>query len=259
MNKPTKPQSYRYFLRLSYLGRNYHGWQIQPVSLSVQELLQDALSLILRAEIGVTGAGRTDTGVHAALFYAHFNSELCPESINGRQLTFKLNRILPPDIAVHAILPVLLDAHARFSATSRTYKYNICTRKDPYRADISWLYERDLDLGAMQEASGRLFNHNDFASFARSNTQVKTTICHIERALWAKNEHMITFEVKADRFLRNMVRAMVGTLVDVGLGKKTPDDFEQIITLRDRRKAGKSAPACGLHLTGIEYPNEIFI
>ena len=255
----NEQNEYRYFLRLSYLGTNYHGWQIQPGSVSVQELLQDALSLILRTKIGVTGAGRTDTGVHAAVFYAHFDSIHCPESIREMQLAFKVNRILPPDIAVHDILPVVIDAHARFSATSRTYQYHICTKKDPYRAGISWLYERELDLKTMQEAAKRLFHHNDFASFARSNTQVKTTICNIEQASWTQKDHIITFAVKADRFLRNMVRAMVGTMIDVGLGKHTPDGFEQIMLARDRRKAGKSAPACGLHLTGIEYPRELFI
>ncbi len=253
------PQPYRYFLRLSYLGTNYHGWQIQPDSVSVQEVLQDALSLVLRADTGLTGAGRTDTGVHAAMFYAHFDSALCPESIRDMQLAFKVNRILPPDIAVHDILPVVPDAHARFSATSRTYQYHICTKKDPYRAGISWLYERALKLEALQEAANRLFHHSDFASFARSNTQVKTTICHIKQASWTQKGHMITFEVNADRFLRNMVRAMVGTMLDVGLEKLSSDNFEQIILSRDRRKAGKSAPACGLHLTGIEYPEETFI
>ena len=255
----NEQNEYRYFLRLSYLGTNYHGWQIQPGSVSVQELLQDALSLILRATIGVTGAGRTDTGVHAAMFYAHFDSLQCPESIRDMQLVFKVNRILPTDIAVHEILPVVPDAHARFSATSRTYQYQICTKKDPYKAGISWLYEKKLNLDAMQEACKRLFLHTDFASFARSNTQVKTTICHIEHASWTQNGHMIAFEVNANRFLRNMVRAMVGTMIDVGLGKHSTDGFEQIILARDRRKAGKSAPACGLHLTQMEYPKEIFI
>ncbi len=217
------------------------------------------MSLILRTKTGVMGAGRTDTGVHAATFYAHFDNIHCPASIRDMQLAFKVNRILPPDIAVHDILPVVPDAHARFSATSRTYQYHICTKKDPYKAGISWLYERRLDLETMQDAANRLFHHNDFASFARSNTQVKTTICHIEQASWTQNGHMITFEVKADRFLRNMVRAMVGTMIEVGLVKLSPDDFEQIILAHDRRKAGKSAPACGLHLTGIGYPEEIFI
>ncbi len=254
------PESFhRYFLRLSYLGTNYHGWQIQPGSITVQELLQDALSLVLREKTSVLGAGRTDTGVHAKVFFGHFNSILKAEDINKMQLQFKLNRILPPDIAVHDIMPVIPEAHARFDATSRTYQYFIASTKDPYQSKFSWLLERNLDVDKMQEAAKRLFLHKDFASFARSNTNVKTNDCKIYKAHWEQQNHILKFEIQADRFLRNMVRAIVGTLVDAGLGKITADDFETIIMSKDRRKAGYSAPACGLHLTGIEYPTNIFL
>ena len=250
---------YRYFLRLSYLGTNYHGWQIQPGSITVQELLQEALSLVLRDKTAVLGAGRTDTGVHAKVFYAHFDSHYPCKEIMQMQLHFKLNRILPLDIAVHEIIPVIPEAHARFHATNRTYQYFISRQKDPYESQFSWLLERKLDVGKMQEAAMRLLNHKDFASFARSNTNVKTNDCEIYQAFWKQQNHLLKFEIQADRFLRNMVRAIVGTLVDAGLGKITADDFETIILGKDRRKAGYSAPACGLHLTGIEYPQHIYL
>ena len=254
------PESqYRYFLRISYLGTNYHGWQIQPGSITVQELVQDAFSLILRENTSVMGAGRTDTGVHAKVFYAHFDSRHTAEDFNKLQLQFKVNRILPPDIAVHEIIPVIPEAHARFHAISRTYQYFIALQKDPYQSQLSWLLERKPDVGKMQEAAKRLIQHTDFASFARSNTNVKTNDCKIHKALWEQQNHMLKFEIRADRFLRNMVRAIVGTSVDVGLGKITPDDFETIIRSKDRCKAGYSAPACGLQLTGIEYPQEVFL
>jgi len=252
-------RQYRYFLRLSYLGTNYHGWQIQPGSITVQELLQDALSLILRENTGVMGAGRTDTGVHAKVFYAHFDSRQTAEAINTLELRFKVNRILPPDIAVHEIIPVTPEAHARFHATSRTYQYFIALQKDPYRSQFSWLLERRLDIDLMQEAATRLMQHKDFTSFARSNTSVKTNDCIIDKVQWEQENHILKFEIRANRFLRNMVRAIVGTLVDVGLGKTSADDFETIILSKNRGNAGYSAPACGLHLTGIEYPSGIFL
>ena len=254
------PEShYRYFLRLSYLGTHYHGWQIQPESVTVQELLQDAFSLVLRNKTVLLGAGRTDTGVHATVFYAHFDSCFSYEEITQMQLQFKVNRILPPDIAVHEVLPVNPEAHARFHATSRTYKYFIALQKDPYQSQFSWLLERKLDLDKMQEAALRLLDHKDFSSFARSNTNVKTNDCQIYQAFWEQHNHILKFEIRADRFLRNMVRAIVGTLVDAGLGKITADDFETIILSRNRSNAGYSAPACGLHLTDIQYPSNIWL
>ncbi len=251
--------NHKYFIKLAYDGTNYCGWQKQPASVTVQEVLEYALSVILRQETVVIGAGRTDTGVHARMFFAHFDSCLEPGEISMMQLPFKLNRILPPDIVVYDIKAVQTEAHARFSAVSRTYAYYLATAKDPFRKETSWLYERKLDFDAMQEAAGRLSAHEDFACFARSGSQVRTTKCTIYKAAWTKDHHMLIFEIRANRFLRNMVRAMVGTLVDTGLGRITPEEFEGIILSRDRTRAGRSAPAQGLHLTGIEYPRDIFL
>ena len=250
---------YRYFIHLSYLGSNYHGWQIQAGSITVQELLQNALSLVLRQRIAVMGAGRTDTGVHARQFFAHFDTSIDPAGIQALQLKFKLNRMLPADIAIKDFFLVKNNAHARFDAISRTYQYFICTEKDAYQSGLSWLYERTLDPGAMQEASDMLLQHTNFASFARSNTQVKTYDCQVTRANWVQQDHMIIFTIRANRFLRNMVRAIVGTITDVGLGKISPAAFKQIILSQNRQKAGYSAPARGLHLTDIQYPKEIFV
>ncbi len=250
---------YRYFLRLSYVGTNYHGWQIQPISITVQEVVEDALSKVLRENIGLVGAGRTDTGVHARDFYAHFDNIHNFESIKNMQLQFKLNRILPADVAVHDVLPVKPGSHARFDALSRTYKYYISTKKDPYQTPYSWLYERHLDIKAMQEAASILKQNQNFSCFAKSKTQVKTDNCDVYEAEWIQEDHIIIFKITADRFLRNMVRAIVGTLIDVGLHKISVDGFLKIIESRNRSKAGFSAPACGLHLTEIKYPESVFL
>ncbi len=249
----------RYFIRLSYIGTNYHGWQVQPNALSIQELLQDALSLILRHDTPVVGAGRTDTGVHARCFYVHFDTPHSAEEIKQMQIRYKLNRILPADIAIDDLWAVKENAHARFDAISRTYHYHICTQKDPYKTETTWLYERQLNVKAMQKSADILLNHTNFASFSRSNTQVKTFDCNIIQAFWHQEEHLITFEIKANRFLRNMVRALVGTMVGAGLGKLTPEAFEEIILSQDRSNAGYSAPAKGLHLHTIDYPENIFV
>ncbi len=245
---------HRYFIRLSYLGTGFHGWQIQSGSPTIQQTLEEALSLLIREEIRLTGAGRTDTGVHAKIFYAHFTSEQPASVIADRHLVYKLNRLLPQGIAVHAIFPVAGNAHARFHATSRTYQYFICTEKDPFWYQRAWQYERPLQIKAMQEAAGILTEHDDFSSFARSNTQVKTNICRVQKAVWEQDGHILCFTIQADRFLRNMVRAIVGTMVDVGLEKITPAGFDMIIRKKDRRCAGYSAPAWGLYLTDIQYP-----
>ncbi len=249
----------RYFVKLAYTGTAYHGWQRQPDAITVQEVLEDALSKVLRDRINVVGAGRTDTGVHARVFYAHFDCGYDSESIQNMQLLHKLNSMLPADIAIYAITAVPNDAHARFNALSRTYMYYICTRKDPFFADFSWLITRSLDTDAIAVTGRQLLNHNDFSSFAKSNTQVKTNICNVYEASWKQEGHLLIFKISADRFLRNMIRAIVGTLVDVGLRKITPDDFDQIILSRDRRNAGYSAPACGLHLTEIKYPAAVIL
>ncbi len=249
---------FRYFMRMAYMGTQHHGWQVQSSAPSIQGDTERALSLLLREQVRVTGAGRTDTGVHAQQFYAHFDSQHSPEQLASLSLAFKCNRMLPPSVAVYEIFPVHPKAHARYHATHRTYHYFISTRKDPFWQDRAWIYERKLDISRMQEAAQLLLQHSDFGSFARSNTQVKTNICRVDIAAWDAEGHILRFRIRADRFLRNMVRAITGTLTDVGLGKLSIDDFSDIINAGDRTRAGYSAPACGLHLMHIAYPVKLF-
>jgi tRNA pseudouridine38-40 synthase len=246
--------SQRYFLQCSYKGTNYHGWQIQPNAISVQEVLVDALSKILREKIAIMGAGRTDTGVHASFFILHFDAENeIPEKLD---LAHKLNSFLPSDIAVQKVWKVDKEAHARFSALSRTYHYFISTEKNPFSTDISYKYLKPLDVDKMNEAAITLFDYIDFTSFSRLNTDVKTNNCKIYQAEWIVSENQLLFIIKADRFLRNMVRAIVGTLLEVGRGKLSVDGFRKIIESKNRGAAGASAPAQGLFLVDIEYPEE---
>ena len=248
----------RYFIYLSYDGSAYHGWQIQPNGISVQQRLNEALSTILRSDIEVTGAGRTDAKVHASMMVAHFDADLdrqdCP------RLTDKLNRFLPQDIAVDRIVPVRADAHARFDATSRTYNYFITTCKSPFNGRYRWRVHTRLDMDKMNEAARVLFEYEDFTSFSRLHTDVKTNNCKIMDAHWETNaDGDLVFIIKADRFLRNMVRAIVGTLYDVGCGRLDIDGFRRVIEGRDRCKAGSSAPGNALFLTDITYPESIFL
>ena len=244
--------SQRYFLQLSYKGTNYHGWQIQSNAVSVQEVMEKALSTIMREEIAVVGAGRTDTGVHASFFVLHFDSE--KENLDATNLMHRLNRFLPPDIAVSKMFRVNNEAHARFSAVSRTYKYFISTAKNPFQNETSYLYTLPLDMEKMNEAAAALFDYEDFTSFSRLHTDVKTNNCRIYRAEWSRENNQLVFTIRANRFLRNMVRAIVGTLLEVGKGKISLNEFRKIIEKKDRRAAGTSAPAQGLFLTQIEYP-----
>jgi len=248
----------RYFIFISFRGTSYHGWQIQPDSVTVQKILDDALSTILTGKITTTGAGRTDSGVHASVFCAHFDSG-SPDLTFDNKLIFRLNRFLPKDISVSGLFKVQPDAHARFSAVSRTYRYNISKKKDPFREDSAWFLHGTIDVALMNEACGLLINHMDFTSFSRLHSDVKTNICRIFYAAWEETEDSFVFTIKADRFLRNMVRAIVGTMIGVGTGKTTLPEFEEIILAKDRCRAGKSAPAKGLFLVDIEYPKEIFI
>ena len=245
---------YRYFLQLSYKGTNYHGWQIQPNAISVQEALEKTLSTVLRETIEVVGAGRTDTGVHASFFVLHF--EIREELSNFENLVYKLNSLLPYDIAIQKIWPVANDLHARFSAVSRTYKYYISTKKNPFRTETSFKYLLPLDTGKMNEAARILSEYEDFTSFSRLHTDVKTNNCKILWAEWEVVETQLIFTIKADRFLRNMVRAIVGTLLEVGKGKLSINDFRKIIEAKDRAAAGASAPAKGLFLVDVEYPEK---
>ncbi|GGB65043.1 tRNA pseudouridine synthase A [Flavobacterium suaedae] len=241
----------RYFIEFAYNGKNYCGWQYQPHSPSVQETLNKAISTLLRQEIDITGAGRTDTGVHAKQMYGHFDFE---EEFTIDSLVHKLNSFLPKDIVIYRILPVEEDAHARFDATSRTYEYHITTYKDAFDFDGSWYNAKPLDVAKMNEAAKILFDYTDFKCFSKTNTDVKTYNCDVREAFWVQNGTKLIFTVTADRFLRNMVRAIVGTLVNVGLGKVSLDDFRTIIESRDRGNAGFSVPAHGLYLTKVIYP-----
>ncbi len=248
----------RYFIQLSYKGTNYHGWQIQPNAISVQEVLTNSFSTILREDIEITGAGRTDTGVHSSYFVAHFetnNSDL----LSDKKFLFKINSILPRDIAVHNIKLVKQDAHARFDASSRTYHYFIHTKKDPFLLESSYYFPKDLNIELMNKACDLLYNYTDFTSFSKLHTDVKTNNCKITEAFWSQEEHKIKFTISADRFLRNMVRAIVGTTLEVGREKLSLDDFIQIIESKNRSEAGVSVPAQGLFLTNITYDKSIYI
>ncbi len=246
----------RYFVELAYNGTRFHGWQIQPNAKSVQETLEYALSTICREPIAVTGAGRTDTGVHASYFVAHFDSE--DESLDHPDFTYKLNSFLNHDLVIYTIAKVGMDAHARFGAVSRTYNYFINQIKDPFAQETSWYFTRKLDVEKMNEACLVLFEFEDFTSFSKLHTDVKTNNCKIYHARWEEHRKRLVFTIKADRFLRNMVRAIVGTMVEIGQGKLTTNEFRAIIEAKDRGAAGASAPPEGLFLSDIIYPEEVF-
>ena len=243
----------RYFITLSYDGTRYHGWQVQPNGPSVQEKLQWALSTILRQEnIQVTGAGRTDAGVHARMMVAHFDVETM--NFELQDLTYKLNRLLPQDIAIQKIEPVSDEMHARFSATSRTYHYYIHTVKDPFLRAYSCELHYPLDFQRMNEAAAILMTYDDFGAFCKAHADVKTTLCHITVAQWHQTSTTSWyFEITANRFLRNMVRAVVGTLIDVGRGRLSLDDFRKVIEGKRRTEAGESMPANALFLEEVKY------
>lgn len=251
----------RYFIQLSYDGAGYHGWQVQPNGVSVQEVLQKALSTLLRQPTEVTGAGRTDAGVHASMMVAHFDWPAAHEGEGGEetpldctQLTYKLNRLLPPDVAVQAVRPVGPEMHARFSATRRTYHYYIHTRKDPFLRGYSWQVNVPLDFALMNEAAQVLLEYSDFTSFSKTDTDVKTNICQLTEARWEQlKPGEWRFTVSANRFLRNMVRAIVGTLVEVGRHRMTISQMRHAIEAKDRQRAGESVPGHALYLTNIEY------
>ncbi len=247
----------RYFIYISYKGTSYHGWQLQPGAVTVQKVLNEALSTILSEKISVTGAGRTDAGVHALGFCAHFDSR-APYLDVRNNIIFRLNRYLPADISVTGIRKVKADANARFSAISRTYRYLILRTKDPFGTETGWHVHGDLDIDAMNRASEILMRHSDFTSFCRLHSDNKTNICTVFNAGWKPEGNTLVFTIRADRFLRNMVRAIVGTMIETGRGRKTPEDFERILLSLNRSSAGMSAPARGLFLTDIEYPDEIF-
>ncbi len=241
----------RFFIQLSYNGTNYHGWQIQPNATSVQETLTKVLGVVLNdKDITIMGAGRTDTGVHASQMFAHFDYE---NEIDAKTIVHKLNSFLPKDIAVSNIIAVGENAHARFDAKQRTYEYKINLTKNVFLDELSWYYNKELDVDAMNDAARLLMEFIDFQCFSKVHTDVNTFNCRISQAFWKKENDQLTFTISADRFLRNMVRSIVGTLVYVGLGKISKADFQAIIESKDRKKAGFSVPACGLYLTEIKY------
>lgn len=240
----------RYFIKFSYSGKNYFGYQIQPREISVQEVLEKALSTILRENVKTTGAGRTDTGVHAKQFFAHFDTD---KPIDEK-LIYQLNSFLPADISIHRIFSVKPDLHARFDAKFRTYEYYISLEKNPFTQESAWqLWRRNLDVERMNEACKILFEYEDFTSFSKLHTGSKTNNCRIYKAEWEQNGTELKFTISADRFLRNMVRAIVGTMIEIGNGKLEPKALRQIIEDKNRNSAGTSAPAHGLFLVEVGY------
>jgi tRNA pseudouridine38-40 synthase len=240
----------RYFIELSYNGKNYHGWQIQPDVISVQEKLNKAVSIIFQEKIEVVGAGRTDTGVHASQMFAHFDIE---KTLKG-DIPHKLNSLLPMDIVVYKVFAVDDEKHARFGALSRSYEYKIWMGRNPFLLDFSWqIHSQDLNLDLMNDAAKLLLEYTDFQTFSKVKTDVYTYNCDVTEAVWKQNGKELVFYITANRFLRNMVRAIVGTLVDVGLEKISKEDFRKIIESKNRSNAGLSVPAKGLFLTNIKY------
>lgn len=244
----------RYFMRLAYRGANFHGWQTQPNDVSVQETIEQAMSMVMRSQIKITGAGRTDAEVNAALMVAHFDA---PEIADTERLVHQLNGILCRDIAIYSIVAVADDAHARFDAVSRTYKYFVTTVKNPFLYPLSWKCPPDMDFQLMNEAAAHLMDYRDFTSFSKLHTDVKTNNCRIDYAKWQQEGNQWVFTITADRFLRNMVRAIVGTLAEVGRHKISVQQFCEIIEKKDRCKAGTSMPGNALFLWDVKYPYPI--
>jgi tRNA pseudouridine38-40 synthase len=248
----------RYFLKFSYVGTRYHGWQQQANTPdTIQEIMNIRYSSILGEKVHLIGCGRTDSGVHAREFYAHFEIANTDLLADEELWMYKFNVVLPHDISVHQIIPVHEKANARFGATSRTYQYFLHHKKDAFVLDRSYYCPNELDIERMNKAAALLLDHTDFSSFSRSRTQVSNNLCVMMQAEWKKTDNGMVFTIKANRFLRNMVRAIVGTMVDIGKGKLTVEDFSRIIESKDRSAAGSSAPACGLYLVKVEYKEGI--
>jgi len=244
----------RYFIELSYNGKAYHGWQNQPNAITVQECVEKALTTLLKEKTAIVGAGRTDAGVHAKQMFAHFDSEVV---FNIEDLIYKLNSFLAEDIAINNIFKVKEDAHARFNATSREYLYRIALKKNVFTTLETLYLKPKLNIENLKEATTILFDYKDFQCFSKSNTDVKTYNCDIKKAEWNLVDGELQFTIKADRFLRNMVRAIVGTLINIGIGKIEVNQLHNIIKSKNRSEAGFSVPAHGLYLTKVEYPESI--
>ena len=247
---------FRYFLDISYKGTNYHGWQKQKNANSVQQEIEKGLSTMFQSKVGIMGSGRTDTGVHARQQIAHFDSSV---QLDVSNLVFKLNRILPNDIVVKAALHVHSEAHARFDANLRSYQYFIHQNRDPFKEGVSYYFSKPLDIEKMNRASKMLIGEQDFQSFSKVKTEVNNFICNIKTAEWILQNDSLVFCVTANRFLRGMIRALVGTLLEVGQEKMSIEEFQEVIKIKDRTKAGRAVPAEGLFLTNVEYPSEIYI
>ena len=246
----------RYFMDITYRGTSFSGWQIQPNGITVQEEIEKALSLLLREAISVTGSGRTDAGVHASQQIAHFDFI---QQVDTTQLTYKLNSLLHKDIAINSIRPVIADANARFSAVSRTYHYHIHRKKDPFKLGLSYYFNPELNTMLLQEACEIIKGWQNFECFSRVHTEVNHFNCDIFEARWDQSEDNSMFVISANRFLRGMVRAVVGTLIDVGLGKTTTMELKEILQSNDRSKAGRAVPAEGLYLQQVTYPADIYL
>jgi tRNA pseudouridine38-40 synthase len=247
----------RYFIRLSFDGTGFHGWQAQRNAVSVQKILADAISMIVREEVMLTGCGRTDTGVHAHEYFAHMDLSQELNKIQRDKLAFKLNSYLGDDVAIQAIFPVRQNAHARFSAVRRTYKYFITRVKNPFLRNYSHYIYGPIDIDQMNRGADLIMQFSDFTSFTKVDSDSKTRICHINEAGWENDGDLLVFTISADRFLRNMVRAIVGTLLDLGAGKMSLRDLKLVIEAKNRSDAGESVPAGGLFLEHIEYPGDI--
>jgi tRNA pseudouridine38-40 synthase len=245
---------YRYFIKLAYNGARYHGWQVQQNAVTVQEVLSNAARLILNDDVKITGCGRTDTGVHASQYFAHFDLEEPLSMEETGNIVFKLNRYLPEDIVIYKIFPVSPELHSRFDPLSRTYEYHIHTRKDPFLNDLSWFFHQPLDIGLMNRGGEIITEYEDFTSFSKANEKRKTNLCTVTQAKWELHGHRLIFTITANRFLHDMVRAIVGTLIKVGMKKISPEGLRLIIESKNRCNAGESVPARGLFLSRIEYP-----
>ena len=246
----------RYFFEISYNGARYNGWQTQPNGTGIQQIVEDSLSTILREQIEIVGSGRTDSGVHCEQQFFHTN---VVSEIDLSRLQQRFNSILPPDIAIRSIQRVSPDAHARFDALLRTYRYRMVTEKNPFANGLAWHFFKPLNLPTMNHAAALLVGKHNFECFSKVNTDVKNFVCNITEARWEEGEGKLEFTVSANRFLRGMVRAIVGTLVDVGTGKTTLEEFESILKSRDRREAGQNVPPYGLYLVRVVYPEKIFL
>jgi tRNA pseudouridine38-40 synthase len=250
-------EQHRYFIQLCYKGTNFHGWQRQKNAGSIQESLENALSVLLHSSTELTGAGRTDTGVHAKNYYAHFDSPI--EIPEENKFIYQVNQIVVDDICITNLFRVMPTAHARFDAISRTYEYRIIFRKDPFEKELCLFVHQHLNVSLMNESCKILLKNNDFSSFCKLHSNNKTNICKLSEAKWNFADEKLIFIIKSDRFLRNMVRAIVGTMIKIGEGKLTIDEFQTIVEAKNRQLAGNSAPSHGLYLIDIEYPESIFI